>query len=131
MHLTTVSYKDKFRWWFDRCQAVQLLLVVLYVIFAAIERIHVRTLLLVFFCVVVVFTLVQAWIKPFKTTAINLLVLPHLHGHLLFICLYYSVKRSTPLIWLLSSLFGFVPLTFCLTIVYHLLVCITDYVDVL
>ena len=114
-------YKDKFRWWFG---ARQVLLVVLYIIFAAIEGIHDRILLLVFFCAVVVFTLVQVWIKPFKTTAINLLDISYLINMsiLLFIGLYYSADRSTPPIWLLSSLFGFVPLTFCLTMVYHLLV---------
>ena len=135
MHLTTVSYKDKFWWWFG---ARQLLLVVLYIIFAAIEGTHVQTLLLVFFCVVVVVTLVQAWIKPFKTTAINLLDISYLiyMAILLFIGLYYSVKRSTSPIWFLSSLFRFVPCTFCLTTVYHLLVVFslhqfTDYVDVL
>ena len=111
-------YKDKFRWWFG---ARQVLLVVLYIIFAAIEGIHDRILLLVFFCAVVVFTLVQVWIKPFKTTAINLLDISYLINMsiLLFIGLYYSADRGTPPIWLLSSLFGFVPLTFCLTIVYH------------
>ena len=97
---------------------------VLYITFAAIEGTHVQTLLLVFFCAVVVFTLVQAWIKPLKTTAINLLDISYLINMaiLLFIGLYYSAERNTPPIWLLSFIFGFVPLTFCLTIVYHLLV---------
>ena len=41
MHLTTVSYKDKFWWWFGARQLVTAIVVV-YIIFAAIEGTHVK-----------------------------------------------------------------------------------------
>ena len=54
-------YKDSFRWWFG---ARQFVLVVEYVIFAALAGTHISNLLLASYCLISIFALAQAWLSP-------------------------------------------------------------------
>ena len=119
-------YKDRFRWWFG---VRQIILVVAYSVFAATAGMHIGDLLVISFCLVAIFALVQAWINPFKSAMINFIDTSYIVNLsvLVFIGIYYAAKQDKPPAWLLDLVFGAVPFTFFTTVIAHLLVSLGIY----
>ena len=119
-------YKDSFRWWFG---ARQFVLVVEYVIFAALAGTHISNLLLASYCLISIFALAQAWISPFKSALINFIDTSYLVNLaiLAFIGLYYTAHSNKPPALLLYLIFGIVPFTFFMNVIVQLLISLGVY----
>ena len=119
-------YKDSFRWWFG---ARQFVLVVEYVIFAALAGTHISNLLLASYCLISIFALAQAWISPFKSALINFIDTSYLVNLaiLVFIGLYYTAHSHKPPALLLYLIFGIVPFTFFMNVIVQLLISLGVY----
>ena len=114
-------YKDNYRYWFG----VRLLLLVVFsIVYVFTEGTHIDSQLIIYTLILFFFFSVQCWIKPFKTTATNVIDLFYIGTATVGMCTaaYFTVIGegfSTMSFNIGKLTYGLIFITFLMIIVYH------------